>query len=124
MTAFDPGALLSRSYALPRGPRVRLRLARSADGAAIAALAAEHGVDLDPLALARLLRFDRRRLVICAMALIGAEEVFAGFGAIDLEPGARPGLVLVDQELTDGLGELLAAALAGRAAAIARFRAA
>jgi hypothetical protein len=124
LPAFDPGALLSRTYALPRGPRVRLRLARSADGPAIAALAAEHGVGMDPLALARLLRFDRRRLVICAMALIGAEEVFAGFGAIDLEPDAQPGLVLVDRELTDGLGELLAAALSGRAAAITRFRAA
>ena len=28
-SSFDPGALLSRTYELPRGPRVRLRLARS-----------------------------------------------------------------------------------------------
>jgi hypothetical protein len=103
---------------------VRLRLARPSDGPAITALTAEHGIAADSLSVERLLRFDRRRLVICAMALIGAEEVFAGFGAIDLAPGAEPGLVLVDEDLTDGLGELLGAALAGRAEAISRFRAA
>ncbi|MDQ6776952.1 MAG: hypothetical protein M3071_12230 [Actinomycetota bacterium] len=122
MLAFDPGALLSRTYVLPRGPRVRLRLARPGDGPAISALGAEHGLEVDALQVERLLRFDRRRLVICATALIGAQEGFAGFGAIDLEPGAEPGLVLVDEELTDGLGELLAAALSGRAGALTRFR--
>jgi hypothetical protein len=45
-----------------------------------------------------------------------------GFGAIELEPGAEPEPVLVDERLTDGLGELLAAALSGRAEAITRFR--
>jgi hypothetical protein len=124
MPAFDPGALLSRTYVLPRGPRVRLRLARSSDGPAIRAMAAEHGIEGDFLQLERLLRFDRRRLLISATALIGAEEVFAGVGAIDLEPGAEPGLVLVDDELTEGLGELLSAALMGRAEAITRRRAA
>jgi hypothetical protein len=123
-TAFDPGALLSRTYVLPRGPRVRLRLARAGDGPAIRALAAEHGIEVDSLPVERLLRFDRGRLVICAMALVGAEEVFAGFGAIALEPGAEPEPVLVDEDLTDGLAELLAAALSGRAEAITRFRAA
>ncbi|HWF52194.1 MAG TPA: hypothetical protein VG294_16250 [Solirubrobacteraceae bacterium] len=121
LPAFDPGALLSRTYVLPRGPRVRLRLARPSDGPAIRALAAEHGMEGDSL---QVVRFDPRRLVICAMALVGAEEVFAGVGAIDLEPGAEPELVLVDEELTDGLVELLTAALAGRAGALTRFRAA
>jgi hypothetical protein len=121
LPAFDPGALLSRTYALPRGPRVRLRLARPGDGPAIGALAAEHGIEGDCLEVGR---FDRRRLVICAMALVGAEEVFAGVGAIDLEPSAEPDLVLVDEELTDGLVELLTAALVGRAGALTRFRAA
>ncbi|MDQ6803922.1 MAG: hypothetical protein M3065_02900 [Actinomycetota bacterium] len=122
MPAFDPGALLFRTYALPRGPRVRLRLARPSDGPAIRALAAEHGIEGDSLPLERLLRFDRRRLVICAMALIGVEEVFAGFGVIELEPDAEPGPVLVDEDLSDGLADLLAAALSGRAGAITRSR--
>lgn len=124
LPAFDPGALLSRTYVLPRGPRVRLRLARPSDGSAIRALASEYGIEGNSLPVERLLRFDRRRLVICAMALVGAEEAFAGVGAIDLEPGAEPELVLVDEELTEGLGELLVAALAGRAGALTRFRAA
>jgi hypothetical protein len=103
---------------------VRLRLARSSDAPAIQALAAEHGIELDSLSLERLLRFDPRRIVICATALVGAGEVFAGFGAIELEPGAEPEPVLVDERFAGGLGELLAAALAGRADAITRFRAA
>lgn len=124
MPAFDPGALLSRTYALPRGPRVRLRLARPRDEPAIRALTAEHGIEPDSLELERLIRFDRRRLVICATALVGAGEVLAGLGAIDLAPGAKPRPVLVDGRLTDGLDDLLAAALSGRAHAITRPRAA
>jgi len=123
-SAFDPGALLSRTYTLPRGPRVRLRLARPADSPAMQALAAEWGIELNPLELEHLLRFDRHRAVICATALVGRGETFVGFGAIVLEPRAEPELVFVDQRLTDGLGELLCAALSGRALAITRARAA
>ena len=122
--AFDPGALLARTYALPHGPRVRLRLARPRDEPAMRALAAEHGIEADSLQLERLLRFDRRRIVICAAALVGAAEVLVGFGAIELHPDAEPGPVLVDERLTDGLEDLLAAALSGRAGAITGFRAA
>ena len=124
ISPFDPGALLSSTYTLPRGPRVRLRLARPADAPAIHALALEHGIQPDSLELGRLLRFDRGRLVICAAALVGKEEVFAGFGAIELRSRGRLGPVLVDEELTDGLGELIAAALSGRAHAVARAPAA
>jgi hypothetical protein len=122
--AFDPGALLARTYALRQGPRVRLRLARPGDEPAMRALAAEHGIEADSLPLERLLRFDRRRIVISATALVGAAEVLVGFGAIDLDAGAEPDPVLVDYRLTDGLEELLAAALSGRAVAITGFRAA
>ena len=103
---------------------MRLRLARAGDAPAIRALAAEHGVEPDSLELERLLRFDPRRIVICATALQGTGEVFAGFGAIALDLGAAPEPVLTDERFAEGLAELLAAALAGRAAAITRFRAA
>jgi hypothetical protein len=124
MPSFDPGALLARTYLLPRGPRVRLRLARAGDERAIRALAGEHGVEADSLELERLLRFDRSRIVICATALVGAGEVLVGFGAIELEPWAEPDPVLVDERSTDGLRDLLGAALTGRADAITRRRAA
>jgi hypothetical protein len=88
------------------------------------ALAAAHGIEPGSMALERLLCFDPRRIVICATALIGADEAFVGFGAIELEPGAQPYPVLADDGLTDGLVELLSAALAGRAVALTRRQAA
>jgi hypothetical protein len=103
---------------------VRLRLARPGDEPAIRALAGEHGTEPDSLSVQRLLRFDRRRLVICATALVGGREVLVGVGAIELEPGAQPDSLLVDDQVTDGLGELLGAALSGRAQAVTRYRAA
>jgi hypothetical protein len=124
---FDPGALLARSYALPRGPRACLRLARPRDAAGIVDLFWQHGREPDELVIARLVRFDpRRRIVICATALIDAAETVIGVGAIDLEGtgSGRPDLVLVDERLTDGLEQLLGDALLGRAAVLTRGRAA
>ncbi len=123
---FDPGALLARSYQLPRGPRVRLRLARLRDLPALTALLRADGHELEVLELARLVRVDPRdRLVICATALLGSSETVVGVGAIDLvAPVGRPEFVVVDGELTDGLAALLEQALIGRASAIARSRAA
>ena len=77
--------------------------------------------------MARLIRFDpRRRLVICATALVGSREGIVGIGAIDLvTPGEpHPDAVVVDAEQTEGLDELLTRALLGRAAAVVRSRAA
>ncbi len=77
--------------------------------------------------MARLVRFDPRvRLVICATALIGSRESVVGVGALDLEPSreTQPDPLVVDAEQTEGLDELLARALLGRAAAVARTRAA
>ncbi len=77
--------------------------------------------------MARLIRFDpRRRLVICATALVGSREWIVGIGAIDLvAPGEpHPDTVVVDAEQTEGLDELLTRALLGRASAIVRSRAA
>jgi hypothetical protein len=124
---FDPGALLASSYLLPRGPRVRLRLPQLRDALAIRELLRSQGRGPEELEVARLVRFDPRvRLVICAAALIGSRESIVGIGAIDLEPGraARPDTLVVDAEQAEGLEELLNRALLGRAAVVARSRAA
>lgn len=127
-SAFDPGALLARYYVLPRGPRVCLRLARIRDLRGIQELFAGHGLAPDELELARLVRADpRRQVVICAVALVDGAETIVGVGAIDIDHMAdrepEPMLLLVDDRLTDGLEELLADALMGRAQALSRVRA-
>jgi hypothetical protein len=126
-SGFDPGALLARSYALPRGPRVCLRLARPRDIGGIADLYWTHGHAPDDLELARLVRFDpRRQIVIVATALISAIESVVGVGAIELgaEPADRPDFVLVDEQLTEGLEQLISDALVGRARLLSGGRAA
>jgi hypothetical protein len=122
--SFDPGALLAQWYELPRGPRVCLRLARIGDLAAIEALFAVVGLELDALEVARLVRNDpRQRIVICATALVDGAERVVGVGAIEIS-ASQPYLLIVDERITDGLTELLAGALAGRAAALRSARAA
>lgn len=124
---FDPGALLANFYSLPRGPRVCLRLARVRDQRGLEALFAAHGITAHEVDLARLVRSDpRRQLVICATALIGSSETVVGVGALPLDGDGplRPSLLLVDEELTEGLDELLHDALLGRAKALRRGRAA
>jgi hypothetical protein len=127
ISGFDPGALLARTYELPRGPRVCLRLARVRDLVSVRQLLLRQGVEPDELELARLMRADpRRRLVICATALIDSAETVVGIGAIELDgagPQPRPSLVLVDDLATDGLAQLLSDALVGRARALAQARA-
>jgi hypothetical protein len=124
---FDPGALLASSFLLPRGPRVRLRLPQLRDAPGIRELLRSQGRASEDLEVARLVRFDPRvRLVICATALIGSRESIVGIGALDLEPGRQthPDTLVVDADQTEGLDELLSRALLGRAAAVARTRAA
>jgi len=117
----DPGALLSRSYELPSGPRVRLRLARRSDLPGVRALLAQRGIEASELELARLVRYDpRKRVVICAMAPVRMAETVVGVGAIDLEAEAEPETIVVDERLTDGLGTLLAETLVQRAQIHAR----
>ena len=124
--AADPGALLARSYPLPRGPRVRLRLARRRDLTSIEDLLTRAGRATEALDVARLLRADpRHQLAITAAALVGSAETVVGFGVIDLDrPEAGPRLLVSDRALTDGLEPLLADALLGRAGALHRARAA
>jgi hypothetical protein len=113
----DPGALLSRTYQLPAGPRERLRLARRSDRAGLARLLEQRGIEPSTLQLERLVRYDpRRRLVICATTPLDGTEAIVGVGAIELDSSElEPDTIVVDDRLTDGLADLLAAALVGRA---------
>jgi hypothetical protein len=116
----DTGALLSRSYELPEGPRVRLRYVRRSDLPGLRALLTQRGIEADEVALGRLVRYDpSRRAVICATAPLDGTELIVGVGAIDFEQDA-PETLVVDEALTDGLVDLLASALVGRARAHAR----
>jgi hypothetical protein len=112
----DTGALLTRTWALPAGPRVRLRYARRTDVPGLRALLEQRGIEPTDVALNRLVRYDpTRRAVICATAPVDGTELIVGVGAIDLDPDAEPDALVVDEALTEGLGELLASALVGRA---------
>lgn len=124
--AFDPGALLGASYVLPDGSRVRLRVAASSDAANVRALLeADHG-EAAGLRAARLLRFDpRRRLVLCAAALVDGRERLVGLGAIILDGDSpRPDTLIVAADAPPGVRELLEGAIVGRAELISRGRAA
>src|SRR5882757_72174 len=124
--SFNRAPLLGESYELDAGFRVRLRMARSSDIAPIRTLLARtpasRGLELAPL-----VQFDpRRRYVICATALIDSAETLVGVGAIDLERDgeAEPDTLLVADEHAEQVAELLAGALAVRAAGAAQARAA
>jgi hypothetical protein len=117
----DVGALLSRTYELPAGPRVRLRYARRSDLPGLRRLLEARDIEPSDVALNRLVRYEpSRRAVICACAQIGGTETIVGVGAIDLEDGAEPDTLVVEAALAEGLTDLLAAALLGRARAHAR----
>lgn len=125
--SFDPGTLLSASYLLPDGVRVRLRLPHGTDVPAILALCKEHGIDLDALDIVRLIRADpHRRLMLCATALLGSSNILVGVASIPLgqQRVGEPDLMVLDQHVSADLGPLLRNALVGRAKAIKRSRAA
>lgn len=121
---FDtPPVLGAGSHAIHRGPRVRLRLAQVRDIPAIQELLRVASRD-HAVSAGELVRIDpRRRIVICATALIGTAERLVGVAAMDVD-AAVPDLVCVDEALTDGLTELLSRALVARAGALAARRAA
>jgi hypothetical protein len=115
-SAFDPGALLARSYPLPTGERVRLRLLRQSDAAAMRQLLVEAGDVPDELKVRRLLSFDpRHRIAIAAVTPRPRAEALLGAGAIDLIPGADPDAIVVDPACADALEDLLGSALRARA---------
>src|SRR6266516_3506347 len=102
--SIDPGALLSRTYELPSGPRVRLRLARRSDLPALRALLEHRGIEARAAELERLVRYDpRRRLVLCATAPLDGTEAIMGVGAIELDGSAgNPDTIVVDGRITAG----------------------
>ena len=121
------GLLLAHSYPLAGGDRVRLRLARQRDAEGIRELLKREGRDAGELDIARLIRFDPRRMfVICATRLIEAREVVIGVGAIALGEAAtaEPDLLVVDQQRGAGIEDLVRGALVSRALAASRPRAA
>jgi hypothetical protein len=98
---------MAQTYSLPGGTRVRLRVARARDEAPVTALVARAGAECSDLDIARLVRFDpRKRMVVCASALLDTTELVVGVGAIALDSD-RPELLVVDDGLGDELGELL-----------------
>jgi hypothetical protein len=112
----EAGALLSRTYELPAGPRVRLRYARRSDLPGLRRLLEARGIEASEMALARLVGYNpARRVAICASTHFGGTEIIVGVGAIDLHADAEPDTLVVDETLTEGLTDLLASALAGRA---------
>ena len=125
--SFGHGALLGNSYVLDGDLRVRLRLARSSDAGAIRGLLERQGLDPEALQARRLVQFDpRRRYVLCATALIDSSERLVGIGSIELDPdgAAGPDTLVIDDEHSPDLTELLTSALVGRASAVDRPRAA
>jgi hypothetical protein len=122
-SSFDPRVLLGVSHSLPSGERVRLRLARFSDIRAIEELVERCGIGACAPDPAQLVRFDpRRRLVICATALIDQREVLVGLGGVDLD-AATPDLLLADPQHA-GLADLIERALVNRVRALGRARAA
>jgi hypothetical protein len=95
-------------------------MVRPADEAGIRELLRRYGHSPEQLQVAGLIRFDpRRRVVLCATALIDSTESVVAIGSIELDRDGDPApeLLVVDQALADGTGDLLERALLGRAAA-------
>lgn len=119
--------MLARSHELQDGLRVRLRMPLLRDAPAIGELLRSQDGNHEELEMVRLVRFDpRRRVVICATALLDSRETILGVGAIDLDTSelASPEVLVVDGERAPGLDELLERALLARAALMVRGRAA
>lgn len=102
---------LDATTSLPDGRRVRLRFPQVSDHARIVHLHDRLGISVDEIELARALRFDpRTRTVLCATVWDGERETIVGWaaaerGATDLD------LVLADEAVTPGIGDLLRGAL-------------
>jgi hypothetical protein len=109
--------VFTRTFALPDGPRVGLRLAMPRDAERVACLLRERGVEASELDLRRLLTYDpSRRRVVLAFAPVEGRDVLVGIAAIDLAPGADVDTLVVDEDLAGGIGPFLGAVVRDRAA--------
>lgn len=109
--------MFTRTFALPSGPRVGLRLAMPRDAARVARLLADQGVQASELEVRRMLTYDpSRRRVALAFAPVEGREVLVGVAGIDLDPGADVDTLVIDESLTGGLGEFLVGVMRDRAA--------
>jgi hypothetical protein len=101
---------LRRTFPVPGGPPVRLRLAGPADRAGVRKLLERRGIEADELELRRLLAFDpARRHVLAALAPLDGHETLVGLGAITNGEDA-PDVLVVDERvnaLSDVLGRVL-----------------
>ena len=106
---------LRRTFPVPGGPPVRLRMAGPSDRALVAGLLERRGLPGEPLDVQRLLAFDpARRHVLCALAPLDGTEVLAGFGAIDAGADA-PDVLVVDERFGPALADVLGRVLLERA---------
>ena len=105
---------LRRTFPVPGGPPVRVRMAGPSDRALVVALLERRGLTAEDIDLRRLLAFDpARRHVLCALAPLDGAEVLAGLGAIDFGEDA-PDVLVVDDRFGPGLSELLGRVLIER----------
>lgn len=106
---------LRRTFPIPGGPPVRLRMAGPSDRRAVAALLQRRSIPAAELELRRLLAFDpARRHVLCALAPLDGAETLIGIGAIDVGEDA-PDTLVVDERLAGGLADVLGRVLIERA---------
>ena len=108
---------LRRTFPVPGGPPVRLRLAGPSDRAPMLGLLQARGLRADELDVRRLLAFDpARRHVLCALAPLDGAEVLAGIGAIDFGAEA-PDVLVIDERFSPGLSDVLGRVLVERSRA-------
>ena len=106
---------LRRTFPIPGGPPVRLRMAGPSDRPRIQALLERRGLPATELEVRRLLAFDpARRHVLSALAPLDGHETLVGVGAIDSGEDV-PDVLVVDERLAGGLAEVLGRVLVERA---------
>ena len=106
---------LRRTFPVPGGPPVRLRMAGPSDRAAVQALLTAATSTPPTSTSGACSSFDPyRRHVLCAFAPLDGQETLVGLGAIDVGEDA-PDVLVVDERLARGLAPVLGRVLTERA---------